>query len=99
MVTPSLAEGRAVKKTTDLKKLVKQARKALGFNDEGQQELLRRARKELDLTNEELANLLDISLPTLMAYLATESAAKHRRMKEADKLLLREILSQQKRKS
>jgi DNA-binding XRE family transcriptional regulator len=81
---------------TDVLKLVKQARKSLGLDGERQQELLRKTRKRLGLTNEQLAEVLNVSVPTLLAHLAPESAAKHRRMKAGDKLLLRAILSEKK---
>jgi DNA-binding transcriptional regulator YiaG len=73
-----------------------QAQKSLAMNQEHQQEPLRKARKQLGLTNEQLAGVLNVSVATLIAHLAPESAAKHRRMKAADKLLLRVILAAKK---
>jgi len=74
----------------------RQVRKSLGLNDERQQELLRKARKQIGLTNEQLAGVLNVSVPTLIAHMAPATAAKHRRMKAEDKLLLRAILAAKK---
>lgn len=81
-----------MKKKKNVAKLVREARKSLGFGADTQQALLRRVREGLGLTNEELANALGVSLPTLMAWLAPETAAKHRRMPDSEKLLLRHLV-------
>ena len=82
-----------MKKKADIAKLVKEARKSLGVDNQSQQELLRKARTRLGLTNEELAEALNVSQPTLRSYLAPESAGRFRKMGNTDKLLLREILA------
>lgn len=64
---------------------------------EDQAALLRRARKALDYTNEELAAALGKSLPALMAWLAPKDAAKHRTMPNGSRLLLLRILADAKR--
>lgn len=80
-------------KKNDLAGLIKKARKELGLNGEPQQELLRRVREAFDLSNEELAEALGVKEPTLRAYLSPESAEKHRRMPEADRLVLTRIMA------
>jgi DNA-binding XRE family transcriptional regulator len=85
-------------KARDVSKLVRQARRSLGLNGQNQQALLRKVRKALDLTNDELAKALGVKLPTLYAYLAPESAAKHRKMPAGSRLLLERILADAKRK-
>ena len=87
-----------MKKKPDIAKLVKQARKSLAMDDHSQQELLRKTRMRLGLTNEELAEALKVSQPTLRSYLAPESAGRFRKMGNTDKLLLREILAAYKKK-
>lgn len=77
----------------DLKKDLAKARKALGLNGQSQQEILRKAREVYGMTNDELAGALEISMPTLLAYLAPSDAAKFRRMAEADKLILARVLA------
>ena len=77
-------------KAKDAARLVKQARKGL----ESQQALLRRARTDLGLTNDELARALGVKLPSLMAYLAPETAAKHRKLPAESRLSLERILSE-----
>lgn len=83
-------------KRTDALKLVRQIRKALGLNGESQQDLLRRARDRLGLTNQELAAALEVSDATLLAWLAPKGAGKHRSMPEAAKLVLAAILAKRK---
>lgn len=87
-----------MKKKPDIAKLVKEARKSLGVDNQSQQDLLRRARTRLGITNEELAEALNVSQPTLRSYLAPESAGRFRKMGNTDKLLLREILAAYKKK-
>jgi len=79
-------------KKNALAKLVRQARRSLGLNGDSQQDLLRRARDTLELTNEELAEAIGVKLPTLYAYLAPKSAAKHRALPADMRLILEKIL-------
>lgn len=81
-----------MKKSKDVSKLVKQARKSLGLNGGSQQQLLRKARSQLELTNGELAAALGIKLPTLYSYLAPASAAKHRPLPGELRLLVGRML-------
>ena len=81
-----------MKKSEELAKLYRQTRKALGLNGEPQQDQLRKLRDLFGLSNEELAAALEIPLTTLLCYLAPESAAKHRTMPAADRLVLARIL-------
>jgi DNA-binding XRE family transcriptional regulator len=85
-----------MKKRSDAKKLVRDARRYLGLNGENQQALLRKVRKALDLTNGELAQALGVKPATLMAYLAPETAGKHRVMPGEYKLILQRLLSERK---
>lgn len=81
---------------TDLKKLVRAERKALGLNGKSQQDLLRKLRDRFELTNEQLAEALGYSNATLLAYLAAEGTAMYRRMPEADRLVIARILAKRK---
>lgn len=81
-------------KKKNLTMLVKQARKSLALEDETQQDLLRSVRDEFGVTNEELAEALDVSLPTLIAWLAPASAAKHRVLPDEMRRLLTHLLAQ-----
>jgi hypothetical protein len=86
-------------KAQELARLIRQARKGIGLNGESQQDLLRRVREAFDMANEELAEGLGIGLDTLLAYLAPETSKKHRKMPEADRLVLTRILEERKRKT
>lgn len=86
------------KKSNDVSRLVKQARKSLGMNGENQQALLRRARKALAVTNAELAQALGLKLPTLMSYLAPKGAAKHRTLPDDLRLVIERTIEQAKKK-
>lgn len=82
----------------DASKLVnqarKQARKDLGLSGgASQQEQLRRVRKALALTNEGLAQALGVKPATLLAYLAPDTAAKHRQLPAESRLVLRRLLA------
>lgn len=57
-----------------------------------QQELLRSARKRLDMTNAELADALGKSRSALEAWLMPDSAKSHRNMPASAKLLLQHVL-------
>lgn len=81
-----------MKKASDVSKIVRQARKALGLNGENQQALIRRVRSAHSLTNEALADALGIKVPTLLAYLAPASAAKHRSLPAELRLVLAHML-------
>jgi DNA-binding transcriptional regulator YiaG len=81
-------------KKQELAKKIKRARKELGLNGDTQQDLLKRIREAFELSNEELCEALDVPLNTLLAYLAPESNKKHRKMAEADLLVLSRILSE-----
>jgi len=80
-------------KAQELAKKIKRARRELGLNGDEQQELLKRIREAFELSNEELAAALEVPLDTLLAYLAPENAKKHRKMAEADLLVLSRILA------
>lgn len=80
-------------KKNKIAKLVRQARRSLGLKGQSQQVLLRQTRERLHLTNEALANTLDVSLPTLIAWLAPKSAGKHRTMPTETRLLLLHLLA------
>jgi DNA-binding XRE family transcriptional regulator len=80
----------------DVTRLVRKARRSLGLNGNSQQELLRRARQALGLTNDELAQAIGVKPATLMAYLAPETAAKHRKLPADSRLILERILSEKK---
>ena len=83
--------------------LVRRAKQSLAKSDEGesQQILLRNARKELGLTNRELAEALGLTIgkddesAALLAWLAPATAAKHRTMPRDSRLLLERILKEQ----
>lgn len=77
-------------------RLIREARKSLGLMGDSQQKLLRKARQLLSLTNEELASALGKSEAALIAWLAPEGAAKHRKMPESARLVLNAILSKKK---
>jgi DNA-binding transcriptional regulator YiaG len=85
-------------KAQELARQIKKARKQLGLNGESQQELVKKVRTVFELTNDELAAALGVPLDTLLAYLAPESAKKHRKMAAADLLVLARILAGRKRK-
>ncbi len=85
-------------KTQELAKRIKAERKTLGLNGESQQDLLRRVREAYGLSNDELADALGIKADTLLAYLAPESAKKHRAMPGEDRLVLARILKERKRR-
>lgn len=57
-----------------------------------QQQELRSARERLKISNAELAERLGVSEPTILSWLAPNSAAKHRVMPRQAKLLLAAIL-------
>lgn len=78
---------------TDLSRMVRKARKDLGLNGASQQELLRRVRKALDLTNDELAEAIGVKPATLLAYLAPDTAAKHRQLPAESRLVLQRLLA------
>ncbi len=80
-------------KKTELAKRIKAERKALGLNGESQQELLRRVREAFELSNDDLAEALGVKVDTLLAYLAPESAKKHRAMPGEDRLVLSRIMA------
>jgi hypothetical protein len=82
----------------DLARSIRRMRRGMGLSGVAQQELLRKVRAAFALTNEELAQALDVPLDTLLAYLAPASARKHRRMAEADRLILGRILGERKRR-
>lgn len=84
-------------KAEQLAREIMRTRKQLGLNGEAQQELLKDIRAAFDLTNDELASALNVPLVTLLAYLAPESAKKHRKMAAADLLVLSRILQERKR--
>lgn len=75
-----------------LKNKILKARQSLGLNGESQRDLLRKVREAFDVSNDQLAEALGVSLSTLLAYLAPESNAKHRKLPEADKLVLSRVL-------
>ena len=79
-------------KTEALAKLYRETRKALGVNGERQQDQLRKLRDLFELSNDELSEALEIPLATLLCYLAPETAAKHRTMPAADRLVIARIL-------
>jgi DNA-binding transcriptional regulator YiaG len=81
----------------ELAKRITRARKQLGLNGQSQQELLKRVRTAFELTNDELAAALGVPMDTLLAYLAPESAKKHRKMAAADLLVLSRILAEQRK--
>jgi transcriptional regulator with XRE-family HTH domain len=78
----------------ELAKRIKQTRKSLGLNGDSGQQLLKKIREAFGLSNEELAECLGVSLDTLLAYLAPETAKKHRKLPEADRLVLARILAE-----
>src|SRR5262245_58924556 len=51
-------------KTQELAREIKRAKKKLGLNGDSQQDLLKRVREAFELTNEELAQALDVSPDT-----------------------------------
>lgn len=61
--------------------------------EEDQAALLRKARATLKKTNEQLAADLGVSVPTLLAWLAPKTAAKHRTMPRGSRMLLARVLS------
>jgi DNA-binding transcriptional regulator YiaG len=63
-----------------------------------QAKLLRDARDKLEVTSEQLAQLLGVSLPTLRNWLAPPTSKVHREMPLTAKLLLARILADQPRK-
>ena len=62
--------------------------------EQDQAALLRTARATLKKTNEQLAADLGVSVPTLLAWLAPKTAAKHRTMPRGSRLLLARILAE-----
>lgn len=61
--------------------------------------LLRTARRRLNITTEELADLLGKSLPTVRSWLLPEGKAKARRnMPQSSRLLLARILAEHRAK-
>lgn len=84
-------------KAQELAKRIKQTRKQLGLDGGSQQELLKNVRSAFELTNEELAEALGASRDSLLAYLAPETAKKHRKMPAADLLVLARILSERRK--
>jgi DNA-binding transcriptional regulator YiaG len=68
----------------------------VGLNGDSQQDLLRKVREAFELSNDELAEALGVPLDTLLAYLVSETAKKHRKMPEADQLVLTRILAEHK---
>jgi DNA-binding transcriptional regulator YiaG len=93
MVVAEANESRREMKKKNVAKLVQQARKSLGLTGGSQQNLLRQARQSLGVTNGELATALGVSLHTLMAWLAPDTAAKHRGMPVEARLILKQLLS------
>ena len=63
-----------------------------------QQDQLRTARKRLNATTAELAAMLGKSEAALLAWLAPESAAKHRTMPAGSRMLLERILAEHRAK-
>jgi transcriptional regulator with XRE-family HTH domain len=62
--------------------------------EQDQGTLLRTARERLKKTNEQLAAELGVSEATVIAWLAPETAAKHRTMPRGSRLLLARILAE-----
>ena len=63
-----------------------------------QARLLRRARDTLELTSEQLAGELGVSLPALRSWLLPADNKAHREMPQTAKLLLERILADEKAK-
>ena len=63
-----------------------------GMTDEAN--ALRRARERLDVTSEELAELLGVSLPTVRSWIAPTTSKMHRSMPRTAELLLERILNE-----
>jgi len=64
----------------------------------GQAKLLRNARDRLEVTSEQLAELLGVELPTLNSWLLPKSSKAHRPMNRTARLLLARILADAKRR-
>jgi DNA-binding transcriptional regulator YiaG len=62
-----------------------------------QAKLIRDAREKLEITSEELADRLGVSLPTLRGWLAPADNKVHREMPLTAKLLLARILADKRR--
>lgn len=58
-----------------------------------QAKLLRDARDKLEVTNEQLAELLGVEVPTLVSWLLPTSSKAHRPMNKTARLLLARILA------
>lgn len=63
-----------------------------------QAKLLRGARVALDMTSEQLAEELGVSLPTLRNWLSPTTSKVHREMPKTAKLLLDRILKESRKK-
>lgn len=79
--------------TKDVRKMFKQARKSLGL-DESQQRLVRAAKQALGMTTAELAEAIGKSKAAVLAWLAPEGNAKHRRMPADVRMTLARIVSE-----
>lgn len=77
--------------------LIKRARKALGLNGPDQRELIRKAKAALGLTTAELAQALGKRPDTVLAWLAPEGNAKHRRMPDGIRLSLQHVIARKKK--
>jgi DNA-binding transcriptional regulator YiaG len=64
-----------------------------------QAKLIRDAREKLEITSEELAELLGVSLPTLRGWLTPADNKVHREMPLTAKLLLARILADPKKRT
>ena len=62
-----------------------------------QAKLLRSARDKLEATNEQLAEELSVSVPTMLSWLRPTSSKAYREMPEMAKKLLARILADKKR--
>lgn len=91
-------KGNTMAKTKEVSKVFKAARKSLGLNGEGQQAILRKVRRALGLTNQELAKALGVEIDTLYAYLSPSTAKKFRKLPAEARLTLEKILADAKRK-
>lgn len=88
-------------KAKDVTGLVKKAMRSLGESGkvESQQELIRKTRKALGISNKELAEALDKSEDGLLAWLAPEGTKKFRKLPQEKRQLLVAILAQHRAKA
>lgn len=87
-----------MKKADELAKRYRAARRDLGLNGERQQDQLRKLQELFELTREELAEAIGLSLPALSSYLSPDDSPRHRKMPEADRLVIARILKSRGRK-